>query len=50
VGLPHFVGGVKQDDMETVAEKVRIGGRVKAVWKENREGSILDIAYFKPIE
>jgi len=50
VGLPHFVGGVKLDDVETVAKKVRIGGRVKAVWKENREGYILDIDYFKPID
>lgn len=49
VGLPHFVGGVELDDVETVAKKVRIGGRVKAVWKENREGHILDIDYFKPI-
>lgn len=50
VGFPHFVGGVNLDDVATVAKKVRIGGRVKAVWKEHREGSILDIAYFEPIE
>lgn len=50
VGLPHFVGGVELDDVETVAKKVRIGGRVKAVWKENPEGHILDIDYFKPID
>jgi len=50
VGLAHFVGGVKLDDVETVARQVRIGGRVKAVWKENREGHILDIHYFKPMD
>lgn len=50
VGLPHFVGGVELDDVDKVAEKVRIGGRVKAVWKEDREGFILDIEYFKPVD
>jgi uncharacterized OB-fold protein len=50
VGLPHFVGGVPTDDIEETAKKVRIGGRVKAVWKENREGNILDIDYFQPID
>ncbi|MFH0959740.1 MAG: Zn-ribbon domain-containing OB-fold protein [Pseudomonadota bacterium] len=49
VGLPHFVGGVNLDNVKEVAEKVRIGGRVKAVWKDNREGNILDIDYFTPI-
>ena len=29
--------------------KWKIGMKVKAVFKENRSGSILDIAYFKPI-
>jgi len=50
VGLPHFVDGIDMDDVKTVAEKVRIGSRVKAVWKNNREGNILDIDYFIPIE
>lgn len=50
VGLPHFIGGVPADDLETVASNVRIGGRVKAVWKDKREGYILDIEHFKPID
>jgi diguanylate cyclase (GGDEF)-like protein len=49
VGLPHFVGGVGMDNFDETAKKVRIGGRVKAVWKEKREGNILDIDYFKQI-
>ena len=49
VGLPHFVGGVELNDFEAVAKKIRIGGRVRAVWKENRTGNILDIDYFQPI-
>ena len=50
VGLPHFVGGVDLDSFEEAAKKVRIGGKVKAVWKENRTGEILDIDYFQPID
>ena len=44
VGIMHLLGEVEPDD-------VKIGMRVKAVWKppEEREGSILDIKYFKPI-
>ncbi len=50
VGLPHFVGGIPTDDFDEIAKKVRIGGRVKAVWNENRTGNILDIDYFKPVD
>jgi len=44
VGIMHLLGEVAPDD-------VKIGMRVKAVWKppEEREGSILDIKYFKPV-
>ena len=37
---------------EVEPEKVHIGMRVKAVWKspKEREGSITDILYFKPLE
>ncbi len=43
-GIMHLLGEVKP-------EEVRIGMKVKAVWKrrEEREGSITDIRYFKPI-
>lgn len=50
VGLPHFIGGVDMTDMEAVERRVRIGGRVKAVWKDKPEGYILDIEYFQPID
>jgi uncharacterized OB-fold protein len=44
VGIMHLLGEVDPDD-------VKIGMRVQAVWKpaEEREGSILDIRYFKPL-
>jgi uncharacterized OB-fold protein len=44
-GIMHMLGEVTPED-------VRIGMRVQAVWKpaEEREGSITDIRYFKPIK
>ena len=44
-GIMHMLGEVKPDD-------IHIGMRVKAVWKppEEREGSVTDILYFKPLE
>jgi uncharacterized protein len=45
VGIMHMLGGVDP-------QAVHIGMRVKAVWKppEEREGSILDIRYFAPLD
>jgi uncharacterized OB-fold protein len=44
-GIMHMLG-------EIDPKKVKIGMRVKAVWKpaEERQGSINDILYFKPIK
>jgi uncharacterized OB-fold protein len=44
VGIMHMLGEVKPDEVE-------IGMKVQAVWKPagEREGSILDIKYFKPV-
>lgn len=45
MGILHYLGEVRPDE-------VRIGMKVRAVWKEEKErkGSILDIKYFKPEE
>ena len=44
-GFLHLLGEVAPDD-------VRAGMQVEAVWKpmDDRSGSILDIAYFRPSE
>ena len=44
-GIMHYFGGMKP-------EELKIGMRVKAVWKDekDREGAITDIKYFKPYE
>jgi uncharacterized OB-fold protein len=45
MGLMHFFGGV-------TPETIRIGMRVKAVWKPpaQREGSVLDIVHWRPLK
>jgi uncharacterized OB-fold protein len=44
-GLLHYLGEVRAEDL-------RIGMKVKALWKpaEERQGSILDIRYFRPFD
>jgi len=44
MGILHLLG-------EVDPEKVRVGMRVKAVWRpeEERQGAITDIKYFKPL-
>lgn len=44
MGIMHYFGEVAPDQL-------RIGMRVKAVWRppEERRGSVLDVAYFRPL-
>ena len=41
-GLAHLIG-------EVDLEKLQIGMRVEPIFKEKREGTILDIEYFRPL-
>jgi uncharacterized OB-fold protein len=40
--LLHLIGGIDPD-------RLKVGMRVKAVFAEQREGSILDIRHFEPM-
>jgi hypothetical protein len=42
-GFVHMLGEVK-------SEELRVGMRVKAVFREERKASILDIKYFRPLK
>ena len=42
VHFPHLLGEVDPDDVE-------VGMRVKAIWAEDRKGTLRDIKYFRPI-
>lgn len=47
--LLHLVGGFDMDSPEAVKEKIGRGTKVKAVWKKERSGHMLDIKHFEPI-
>ena len=49
-GITHYIGGVDLTDVKEATKKIKVGIRVKAIWKDNREGTIHDIKYFKPVE
>ena len=42
-GLTHLIGGFENGAL-------KCGLRVEAVFKEQRQGNILDIRYFRPVE
>jgi uncharacterized OB-fold protein len=44
------VRGIDPMDMENAKKRLRAGMRVRAKWKDKREGQITDIEYFEPIE
>ena len=48
-GIVHLIGGFDLNDIDIVERTVRTGMRVRAVWKEERTGCIMDIKYFEPI-
>ena len=50
MGIMHVLGEVG-DDLDTILATVKLGMRVEAVWKpaQEREGSITDIRYFRPV-
>ncbi len=47
--LQHLLGEVELADVGRMRAEVRIGMRVGAVWREEREGSIRDILHFRPL-
>ena len=47
-GLIHYVGGVDLQDMEAAKKAISVGMRLQAIWRDEREGKITDIEYFRP--
>jgi len=44
----HYVGGVDLQDLEAARKALSVGMRLQAVWRDEREGKISDIEYFRP--
>ncbi|MEE9528712.1 MAG: hypothetical protein V3V88_01525, partial [Dehalococcoidia bacterium] len=49
-GMWTQIGGFDIKDFELVTEKVKVGARVRAVWRRKRQGNFRDIDYWKIIE
>jgi uncharacterized OB-fold protein len=47
--LNHFIGGIDLSDLEKAKNQTSIGMRVQAKWRDERQGNIYDIEYFKLI-
>ena len=45
----HLVSGFDLSDLELVRRTMKIGTHVRAVWRKEKKGCILDIEYFEPI-
>lgn len=52
MGIMHYFDEIPSDSAGPLGKGIRIGMRVKAVWKalEDREGSVLDIKHFRPLK
>jgi uncharacterized OB-fold protein len=48
VDFLHMIGGFDMSDFEQTRKIVKNGMKLKAVWKDERQGHILDIKYFEP--
>ncbi len=44
----HLVGGIDLSNLDKVADQVKMGMRVRAKWRDERKGNMLDIEYFEP--
>jgi uncharacterized OB-fold protein len=45
----HIIGGPGLTEPESIKRTVAIGTRVKAVWRAEKQGEILDISHFEPL-
>ena len=52
MGMMHYFGEIKKDPKSPTGFDIRVGQRVKAVWKPaaQRTGSVLDIVHFRPMK
>lgn len=46
--IMHYIRGVDLSDVDRAGRSLRIGTRMRAVWKEKRTGNVTDIDYFTP--
>jgi uncharacterized OB-fold protein len=49
-GFLHRIAGFDLSDFEKANKIVKLGGKVKAIWRKDKRGDITDLDYFAPIE
>ena len=50
VNFLHLIGGFDLSDPEHVRKTVKNGMKVKALWNDEKKGTIMDIKYFTPVK
>ncbi len=50
VDFVHLIGGIDLTSVEAVSNRLAKGMKVSAVWEKDRQGHILDIKHFEPVE
>ena len=45
-----MIGGFDVKNFDLVNEKVKVGGRIKAVWRDKVEGNMYDIDHWEIIK
>ncbi|MDQ7785185.1 MAG: Zn-ribbon domain-containing OB-fold protein [Desulfomonilaceae bacterium] len=50
VDFVHLIGGIDLTSVEAVSSRLAKGMRLHAVWEKVRQGHILDIKHFEPVE
>ncbi|WP_374972358.1 Zn-ribbon domain-containing OB-fold protein [Spongiibacter marinus] len=48
VNFVHNIDGIDKSDPSKIDEQLKVGMKLKPVWKEQRKGHMFDIDYFKP--
>ena len=49
VDFLHMIGGFDMSDFEQTRKIIKNGMKLKAAWKDERQGHILDLKYFEPL-
>jgi len=49
-GFHHFIGGVDLADLKRMRQRLKTGAKVKAVWSQEKNGTIADVQYFTLIK
>ncbi|MBN1636459.1 MAG: Zn-ribbon domain-containing OB-fold protein [Deltaproteobacteria bacterium] len=50
VNFLHLIGGFDLSDPDNVRKRVKNGMKVKALWNDDKKGTIMDIKYFTPVK